>query len=58
MKKILLLSTTVLGFATCCAQTTVSGFINSNTTWNVSGSPYIVTGNALLSNGYTLTIEC
>ncbi len=39
------------------AQTNVSGFINANTTWNSSGSPYIVTGNALLSNGYTLTIE-
>jgi hypothetical protein len=35
----------------------VSGFINANTTWNVAGSPYIVNGNALLSHGYTLTID-
>lgn len=39
------------------AQTNVSGFISANTTWNLAGSPYIVIGNALLSHGYTLTIE-
>jgi hypothetical protein len=39
------------------AQTNVSGFINANTTWTLAGSPYIVVGNALLSQGYTLTIE-
>src|SRR5688572_14157971 len=39
------------------AQTNVSGFISANTTWNLAGSPYIVTGNALVSSGYTLTIE-
>src|SRR5438477_13036423 len=39
------------------SQTNVSGFISANTTWNVAGSPYIVTGNALLSTGYTLTID-
>lgn len=35
----------------------MSGFINANTTWNLAGSPYIVEGNALLSHGYTLTID-
>lgn len=39
------------------AQTNVSGFISSNTTWNLAGSPYIVVGNALVSQGYTLTIN-
>lgn len=39
------------------AQTNVSGFISANTTWTLAGSPYIVTGNTLLSHGYTLTIE-
>jgi hypothetical protein len=39
------------------AQTNVSGFINANTTWTLAGSPYIVVGNALLSHGYTLTID-
>jgi hypothetical protein len=39
------------------AQTNVSGFINANTTWTLAGSPYIVVGNALLSQGYTLTID-
>jgi len=38
-------------------QTNVSGFISANTTWDLNGSPYIVIGNALLSHGYTLTIN-
>lgn len=58
MKKIITLSVLhicILYSAT--AQTNVSGFINANTTWTVAGSPYIVIGNALLSHGYTLTID-
>jgi len=39
------------------AQTNVSGFISTNTTWTLSGSPYIVIGNTLVSHGSTLTIE-
>lgn len=39
------------------AQTNVSGFISSNTTWNLAGSPYIVVGNTILLNGNTLTID-
>lgn len=39
------------------AQTNVSGFINSNTVWNLSGSPYIITGNTIVSQGITLTIS-
>ena len=39
------------------AQTNVSGIINSNSNWTISGSPYVITGNVLLNSGYTLTIE-
>src|SRR5689334_23033426 len=39
------------------AQTNVSGFINANTNWTLAGSPYIIVSNALLSQGYTLTID-
>lgn len=38
-------------------QTNVSGGIFSNTTWSISGSPYIVTGNIAIFPGYTLNIE-
>ncbi len=37
--------------------TEVSGLISSNTNWTISGSPYIVTGNILITVGATLTIE-
>jgi hypothetical protein len=39
------------------AQTNVSGFILTNTTWNLAGSPYIVVGNTLVMSGVTLTID-
>ncbi len=39
------------------SQTYVSGIISSNTTWFLNGSPYIVQGNILLSEGIVLTIE-
>ena len=38
-------------------QTNVSGLINSNTTWDLAGSPYIVNGNLAVNAGVTLTIE-
>ncbi|MBT6938763.1 MAG: DUF1565 domain-containing protein, partial [Candidatus Marinimicrobia bacterium] len=37
--------------------TEVSGVISSNTTWSLLSSPYIATGNILVSEGVTLTIE-
>lgn len=48
-----------LSFRTVIAytQTNVSGFISTNTTWSIAGSPYIVIGNILVTSGYTLTIE-
>ena len=42
---------------TTMAGTPVSGIISSNTTWTVSASPYIVTGNVLVNSGVTLIIE-
>jgi len=39
------------------AQTNVSGLISSNTNWTIGNHPYIVTGNILVNNGVTLTIE-
>ena len=56
-KYLLFLVSWVLILGSATAQTNVSGFINANTTWTVAGSPYIVVGNALLSHGYTLTID-
>ena len=39
------------------SQTNVSGGIYQNTTWTLSGSPYIVTGSIVVFPGKTLTIE-
>jgi hypothetical protein len=39
------------------AQTNVGGLISSDVTWTKSNSPYIVTGNTLVNEGITLTIE-
>lgn len=39
------------------ASTTVSGQITSDTVWTKASSPYIVTGNILVFQGVTLTIE-
>jgi hypothetical protein len=47
----------ISGISLMNAQTNVSGFISSNTTWILSGSPYIVTGNMIVSSGVTLTID-
>jgi hypothetical protein len=38
-------------------QTDVGGVISSNITWTKVNSPYNVTGNILVTNGTTLTIE-
>ena len=37
--------------------TNVSGIISSDTTWTKINSPYSLTGNILVSNGVTLTVE-
>ena len=56
MKKTLLLILLIISFNTF-SQTSVSGYINVNTDWVVEDSPYIITGNTLIANGITLTIE-
>ncbi len=43
--------------AVVSADTPVSGIIDSDTTWTLSDSPYIVTGSVLVNSGVTLTIE-
>ncbi|MFA5772971.1 MAG: right-handed parallel beta-helix repeat-containing protein, partial [Thermoplasmata archaeon] len=56
--KILFLLPLLLPTANLFAQTPVGGFISTNTTWNLAGSPYIVTGqNIIVSSGVTLTID-
>ncbi|HLG35451.1 MAG TPA: T9SS type A sorting domain-containing protein [Bacteroidia bacterium] len=54
---ILILVSCFLLLASASAQTNVSGFISANTIWTLAGSPYVVVSNALLSHGYTLTID-
>ena len=44
-------------FGVAQASTDVSGIIGSDTTWTKANSPYILTGNVLVYNGVTLTIE-
>ncbi len=39
------------------ADTFVSGSISADTTWTCAGSPYILTGNVMVQQGLTLTIE-
>ena len=46
-----------LMFSQAYAQTTVSGSIASDTTWNLTGSPYVVSGSVTVNAGVTLTLE-
>ena len=39
------------------AAISVSGTISSDEEWTLDGSPYVVTGNILVSTGMTLTVE-
>lgn len=39
------------------SDTNVKGIISQNTTWTQADSPYILTGNTLIENGVTLTIQ-
>lgn len=38
-------------------ETQVSGILTSDTTWNKTDSPYLLTGNILVEKGVTLTVE-
>ncbi|MGD0644986.1 MAG: right-handed parallel beta-helix repeat-containing protein [Candidatus Bathyarchaeia archaeon] len=44
-------------FGSAQSGTNVTGIINSDTTWTQANSPYNLTGELLVSNGATLTIE-
>ncbi len=37
--------------------TNVSGTISTDSTWNIAGSPYIITNNLTINHGVTLTID-
>jgi hypothetical protein len=39
------------------SQTHISGSISNNSTWNVSGSPYIIDGNTLIQAGVKVIID-
>ncbi len=56
MKKLFTIfaSMAIYSIALC---TDVSGTISTNTTWNLAGSPYIVTGDITVDNGVTLTVD-
>ena len=55
--KTLLFVFSFLASADLIAQTTVSGGIYNNTTWNLAGSPYLVTGSIVVFPNRTLTLE-
>lgn len=44
-------------FSAAQSGTNVTGIINSDTTWTQANSPYTLTGNVLVNNGVTLTIQ-
>lgn len=54
---ILACGTAVVLGSSAFAQTVVSGTINTNTRWTVSGSPYILDGIVLVDNNAILDIE-
>ena len=39
------------------SQTNISGIINNNQVWTISGSPYIITNNVLITTGAELQIN-
>ncbi|MEE4356918.1 MAG: hypothetical protein V2I97_10640, partial [Desulfococcaceae bacterium] len=47
----------LLSVSAVWADTNVSGSISADTRWNLSGSPYIVTGDVTVEAGMTLTID-
>jgi len=57
MKKILLLWACMALLMPAFPSTNVSGPITTNTIWNVTGSPYIVTSYVTVNSGVTLTVQ-
>lgn len=57
MKKAIYTTAALAGlFATAQGQTVVSGEIESDTTWDTQGSPYVLEDETFVKNGATLTI--
>ena len=52
-----LLLVNILPFVFVHASVDVTGIISSDTIWTKANSPYTLTGNVLVANGVTLTIE-
>ncbi|NLF88988.1 hypothetical protein GX563_09230 [Candidatus Bathyarchaeota archaeon] len=46
-----------LGFQGAIASSSVSGIISSNATWSREAGPWNLTGNVLIENGVTVTVE-
>jgi hypothetical protein len=57
MRKILSLIIAGILAAVSLSATNVSGLISSDITWNLAGSPYVVTGNILVAENVTLRID-
>lgn len=57
MRKLLLAAFFFSSVNLLVGQTTVSGGIYTNTTWSLAGSPYIVTGNIVVFDNVTLTVD-
>jgi hypothetical protein len=56
--RIILLATFLINFLPYTAHAIdVGGIINTDTTWTLTNSPYIVTENVVVSEGITLAIE-
>lgn len=47
----------LVGTGIAGAQTYVTGGIYNNTTWTAANSPYVVTGNTVVFQNYTLTVN-
>ncbi|MCB2219847.1 MAG: right-handed parallel beta-helix repeat-containing protein [Bacteroidetes bacterium] len=56
MKKLTILLC-MLAISSLAYSTDVTGTIAVNTTWNLAGSPYVVTGNVTVDPGVTLTVD-
>lgn len=58
MRRMILLLILLVFFAPAIALATdVGGIINTNTTWNLAGSPYLLISEVQIAEGVTLTIE-
>ena len=58
MRRMILLLMLLIFFTPALVLATdVGGIINTDTTWNLAGSPYLITSEVQIAEGVTLTIE-